>query len=214
LPLSVFRRLPDWCPYLMLPEPINGTYGYYCWLDHDDGYTLYILPDRDDVSSAIPIDIGRGLSLYDATMYYTRELVSKQEAEAMEDDDAKMAALDLIEPAIHFLLYLCSDEPEIDDSLEPGVSPSRIRPTKTKKGNQLFAPNKVRTWIVGSKISHILTTETVSADGRKAPHLRRGHWHLYWIGPRNGEQTPIFHWLPPTTVNAELACDDNLTTEV
>ena len=33
---------------------------------------------------------------------------------------------------VSLVLYLCSDEPEIDDEREPGTAPQRPRPTRTK----------------------------------------------------------------------------------
>lgn len=37
---------------------------------------------------------------------------------------------------------------------------------------------------------------------KKAAHIRRGHWHHYWKGPRSEpeKRVPILHWLPPTAI--------------
>ena len=41
---------------------------------------------------------------------------------------------------------------------------------------------------------------------RKSAHIRRGHWHHYWTGPRSDpdNRVPILHWLPPTAVGIKL----------
>ena len=35
------------------------------------------------------------------------------------------------------------------------------------------------------------------------PHIRRAHWHSYWIGPKDGERKVILKWLPPVLVGGE-----------
>lgn len=37
--------------------------------------------------------------------------------------------------------------------------------------------------------------------GSRRAHIRRGHWHSYWLGPRGSKQTYIMHWLPPIIVS-------------
>lgn len=45
--------------------------------------------------------------------------------------------------------------------------------------------------------------------GERRAHIRRGHWHHYWTGPRGSKQTYVLHWLPPIIVSGtELADDD------
>ena len=31
-------------------------------------------------------------------------------------------------------------------------------------------------------------------------HLRRGHWHGFWKGPRSGVRNFIYHWIAPLVV--------------
>ena len=35
-----------------------------------------------------------------------------------------------------------------------------------------------------------------------APHVRRGHWHGYWTGPREKPTGLEIKWIAPTVVNA------------
>jgi len=107
---------------------------------------------------------------------------------------------DRLKPYLSLLLYLCSDEPEIDDSREPGVSPEYTRPKKVKGGYRLFEPSKVRTWEVGRSISRTLSAAIRATGSHKSPHIRRAHWHGYWTGPRTGDRNFIYRWIPPTAV--------------
>lgn len=36
-----------------------------------------------------------------------------------------------------------------------------------------------------------------------SPHIRRAHWHSYWMGPRqegHPDRKPVLKWLPPIPV--------------
>lgn len=50
-----------------------------------------------------------------------------------------------------------------------------------------------------------------------APHVRRAHWHLYWVGEgarKNPEKArPLLKWVPATLVNRELLLEAGLTEE-
>ena len=119
-------------------------------------------------------------------------------------------------PLISLLLYICSVNAEIG---EPGNRPARPRPRKTKKGQRLFPSQKSRTWDVGVRMGAALrraratsntegeTTEEESSRSSPRPHVRKAHWHLYWTGPRSGEQNPTVKWLPPIPVSVGVDSD-------
>lgn len=115
-----------------------------------------------------------------------------------------------LSPLISILLYLCSEEPEIDDLKQPGLSPSYPKPEKTKKGMRFFPPDKPRIWSVGTQIGAQLRTAILSDSKQKETgipsgrsvraHIRRGHWHGYWLGPRSGERRFVYRWISPLLV--------------
>ena len=39
------------------------------------------------------------------------------------------------------------------------------------------------------------------SGGTVRPHVRRAHWHRFWVGPRNGERKLELRWLEPIFVN-------------
>lgn len=97
-----------------------------------------------------------------------------------------------ISKLLSVLLYISSDEPEIDSERQPGTYPVRPKPVKTKKGFRLFPANGPRYWTVGQNTREMLAvtldeTEVCAATGRHVrAHLRRGHWHGFWSGKRDG----------------------------
>lgn len=50
-----------------------------------------------------------------------------------------------------------------------------------------------RPWVVDNTGSH----------SPKRPHMRRGHWHNFWTGPRDGDRKLVLHWIPPTFIGAK-----------
>lgn len=41
---------------------------------------------------------------------------------------------------------------------------------------------------------------SVGGGGTVRPHVRRAHWHHYWVGPMGGERKLVLRWVPPTFV--------------
>ncbi len=120
-------------------------------------------------------------------------------------------------PLLALLIYLCSEKP--DYSRQP---PGNPQPRKTKRGFKIFPASSTTTISVGNRLGTAITRAKAEnhespgqpgPGGRKSPipHIRRAHWHSYWIGPR-GNQTLIVKWLPPIAVNLDATATDNVST--
>jgi len=120
----------------------------------------------------------------------------------------------LIRPLLAILLYLCTAEADIR-----GPDPIRgLRTYKSKRGLRALTPDEptIREvgYVIGAKFrAAIAAASSRSAGGGGAhgspmPHVRRAHYHGYWIGPKaaiEGEQPTsrrfILKWLNPIFVN-------------
>jgi hypothetical protein len=124
-----------------------------------------------------------------------------------------------VEPLVSLVLYLCSIGSDVRDGTGSNRVPMRPEPTKTKRGQRLFPAEKHATWEVGCRIGAALrrareqedseSAEKGSGDKVKAgprPHIRRAHWHSYWLGPRKDrkKQQILTRWLPPIPVKVDL----------
>lgn len=116
-------------------------------------------------------------------------------------------------PFISILLYLCSAAADINDSRGRQAKPENPRPRKTKKGMRIFPAKKQTEWLVGYRVGAALRRgappgpggESSSGKGAKGkarrPHIRRAHWHSYWVGP--GRKKLIVKWLHPALVGGD-----------
>ena len=109
-----------------------------------------------------------------------------------------------VNPLLSLLLYLCSEEPEVDDKRRPGTSPSKAKATRTRHGWKMFPADTSRVWRVGYQVSERLRKGSEEAERREReegrtvrPHLRRAHWHGFWTGPREGKRKFVYKWIPP-----------------
>lgn len=212
IPVEVLYRLPEWCLYIETSDfewlgiPL---FGYWAHLEFDINTgrsELRLLLDTEESLIPIPVHMGP---------WTVTEAIDRAAAEAVKQSSAAGVRFERdmnhvqslagsINPLISLLLYICSEAPEIDDERQPGTSPNRAQPVKTKRGWRLFPAEKPRIWTVGRQIGERLRDiprEENNNTGRTVrPHLRRGHWHGYWMGPREGQRKFIYKWIMPTIV--------------
>ncbi|EAS1760444.1 hypothetical protein BH012_19665 [Salmonella enterica] len=226
LPVDVLLRLPEWCIYIKTPGlVISGTplYGFwamirmgntaadkslYLLLHGLNGLEIETFPLRSASVSAIQDDMFYdGLDSLDADPDVIETLKNSEHLSWLRKRKS-----DELSKLLSVLLYVCSDEPEIDSERQPGSYPVRPKPVKTKRGFRLFPANGPRYWSVGEQMGQaleraeaaMLDNETVDmTTGRHVrAHLRRGHWHGFWKGKMDGseERRFTYHWLPPQII--------------
>jgi hypothetical protein len=109
-----------------------------------------------------------------------------------------------------YLLYILSANSDVIDGSTDTYKP------KKKKESILDTYTEIQQFNVGYRLSSSLKqyklqikTESCMDSKKKIPHTRRGHWHHYWIGPRNSDHRDlIVHWIPPIAVNSNWALEN------
>jgi hypothetical protein len=221
LPSEVLYRFPEWCIYVETPAMNWGNadlYGFWCHLEWDvntERTELRLLMNTSDGLVAVPIHIGPW-TLTEALDRAHSE--AKKQAEAADilfevNPDWVEKTADSLHKIISMILYLCSDEPEIDDMRQPGSKPQRPTAKKTKHGWKLFPAEKPRIWIVGEHMGKTLahaenTNDKIDGERTVKSHFRRAHWHGYWTGPRDGDRKFKYAWLPPVLVRGSKNDED------
>lgn len=225
LPCDVLLRLPEWCVYVETPGGIPGAFegicGMFIHLDHGD--------DAETPDFRVVLDFGNRLgqpinmavgpwSVADG-IERTRAAIVAEHPHAAADLDVDFITQATVtaNAAVSLALYLCADEPEIDGYI-PGNKPHYPTPARTKRGWQLFPPDKPRIWRIGEQtgeaIASVTGHEQDSERSGPRPHIRRAHWHGFWSGPikpREGVELPPrrfgYKWIPPLAVG--VGSNDN-----
>lgn len=131
------------------------------------------------------------------------------------DPDIMAADYNRIFPMlINILLYLCSYEPDIRETV---VSKRQRADAKKAKKDKKDYPEQV--YSVGERFGAAFRKWTKDSVGAKhdsvsdgsykvKPYIRRAHWHRYWYGPRNSPNRELrIRWVH----ECECAFDDENT---
>lgn len=106
--------------------------------------------------------------------------------------------------AMQTVLYLVSQNAEIEENTEKGQKANPKKPSQKKKTATV---NEVGYHIGAvlrkAKVQHNGDNESNSTGSTKRSHARRGHWHHFWTGPHDGERALILKWVAPTIIHPE-----------
>ena len=230
LHMDSFFQMPEWAVYIETPGMMFYEYeleGFIAHVDYamnpskpndnhiDLQLALFIKGVDQPCMMALPFGEGTVMdavermteidkqSLRDKAALYQGATVTFKERTLEE-------SLRVYVPMLNLLMYLCSEEPDMERQNQPaGYN------YKKEKGS---TPKEPRIWDVGARISHVIRKyrEEEAKEAResgnggsgvaKRPHIRSAHWHTYWIGPRKEvfpNRRTIAKWLPliPVGVN-------------
>ena len=243
LPTEILYRLPQWGVYietggLKLTGDIATTPGFFAHLEWDanTGHPeLRLLIDNGgpNLLDLLPIPIHINHTNLEAAIqatidearrnliYHGQSMLTGQLDAADPETVARYAA-----PYISMLLYLCSTSPDTDRPLPKNPKPKKTR----RRGWRVFpaqAPQRIHVGVrIGATIRGTNTGQhdQDSTDGdshhggrRKSPipHVRSAHWHLYWkTGARDGDRTPVIHWVAPVLVAPDRGKMDSVIRKV
>jgi hypothetical protein len=222
LPVEVFFRLPEWCIYVRTPEmQVRGDllYGFWAMVNHDtvdNRRSLYLLLNGKEgiQTESVVLKPGSIKTLLDEMLCESLDssgadatIIGLLKQSAYVEEHLKRKSDD-ISKLLSILLFICSDEPDIDSERQPGAYPVYPKSVKTKKGFRLFPANGSHHWTVGEKMGKMLglmmddDLSRIATGRHLRAHLRRGHWHGFWSGKRDGTEDRLFayRWLPPQII--------------
>ena len=94
--------------------------------------------------------------------------------------------------------YLCSTNADII----PSYTPQKNLKRNNAKRRSTATWHEVG-YRIGSELreyKHSVSRTGGGGGWTVRPHMRRAHWHHYWVGPRDGERKLVLKWLAPTMV--------------
>ena len=222
LPSESLLRLPEWCVYIKTPllsDADGDIEGFFAFLESDYNTKrkeLRMYLDRVGRETMEPIVLHLGDWTLDESIERMLEVsidnLNRQGVDAdFLDAKAEFAHMRaLAKQLLPLVLYLCTEEPEIEDRDVPDWTPHNPVPKKVRGEFRMMPAKKPHHYMLGSKTGAMLRKARKEAfehepTGRTVtPHIRKAHWHGFWTGPRKGPQAInqrfVLKWLPPIFV--------------
>ncbi|AGS80527.1 hypothetical protein LEP1GSC193_0779 [Leptospira phage vB_LalZ_80412-LE1] len=210
IPTEILKKIPLWSIYVEIPEGIiEDCNGFFVFLESTDGEEeLRILPDYDN-QPPFPLILKLGdytveESILELLKTNTKKVEQKLGFAGFEriKESIKTQTLEL-EKFITLILYICSENAEITGTYSHTTYKQRA---KEKSNIELNQAAQVTVWDVGKEIGKKLRDyretkkQTEIQSNMKSPHIRRAHWHHFWIGGKRSKEL-LLRWLSPIPVN-------------
>jgi hypothetical protein len=218
IPSNLLLRMPGYAVFIETPVSENLPFqleGFWAYLSRMGKQNELILVGlwRKDIGELSNADSDWDVLLFDlpigphpvsdlTEMMYQQ--VPRESGEGLKRNESVRAIQDhMVSAMLSLLLYLCSEKPDISN-WDPGQPQFKLFGDKRR----WIASKSVHEWEVGLRLGAALKTareqlethESTPGNGTPVrPHVRRAHWHSYWVGKR-GEQTISLRWLPPISV--------------
>ena len=154
-------------------------------------------------SDAIQIIVNTG----EETLMIRSFAISKTPELMLNDTEIEIYPIDLV---INGVAYICSTNADIVCSYKP--NPNIKKNNAKKRSSAIWYDVGYRIGADLRKYNRIKKQSVTDESSSKVrPHVRRAHWHHYWMGPLDGDRNLILKWVAPTFVNIE-SVDDITTT--
>ena len=214
LPAALLTRLPEYAPLLVFPRPWQGAVAAWVHLDVDTRFEDSHLEFR----ALLLAESGRRLPLLlDLKKDTLEECIQATQEEALLPQMLGIKAMSfpqevfpIVRGLLNLALYLASEEPDLSQRPRPLPKLEARRKDFIPRVYPEASPQRIEVgWRLGAALREARQAQrTTSGVGRSPqPHIRRGHWHLYWTGegsrkdPSRAE--PRVRWLEPTLVGAK-----------
>ena len=179
IPGQLLRRLPEPCLFIRTPDnPLTGLGFFACFDAKDSGDLFLTLSFQTQPLSTV------SLPLCDSTSKAVVKVILGKYGQKLNDATLNHF-LAKLNGALQLLLYLCSENVVYDGDMP--VTPQSIQ-----------EPSQVRYFRVGAPDPR----ENSRANRSVKFHLRRGHFHTYWVGSGD-EKKPILKWLEDAFIHPE-----------
>ena len=217
---EVLMHLPYPCFYVQFAPgtEFRGTpyHGFFVHLEYDANTQerelrlLFLMSDGQTAGVPIHIDAGTIEESIQRTLdeayanvpdgHYELRRALFTEAKAQSEIAQTYSRV------LQLVLYLCAQNAEIAPNSEQAVYTRRNATIKDRYA-------EIQKWDVGVRIGNAvrahrekiaLSTGTGETHSSPRPHMRRGHWHSFWTGPKSTpeERKLILKWVAPTFVCA------------
>eukprot|EP00918_Siedleckia_nematoides_P083509 GHVU01183072.1.p1 GENE.GHVU01183072.1~~GHVU01183072.1.p1 ORF type:complete len:408 (-),score=34.51 GHVU01183072.1:119-1342(-) len=153
----------------------------------------------------IVITLNEDLDIESSLGDFVDEFQQDYDPETMQDD--LNVRIEIQKKLINLVLWFSQQKPETSLPIPEGTKPVQF--THVKKEKRLFEASKYKTYMIGTETAKEFTKiyqeleaakNQAKGTGKRTPHLRRSHWHLYWYGKKGKNERYDFKLLPITMV--------------
>ena len=220
VPDEVLLQLPYPCFYVELPNTYyraDKIHGFFVTLEYDvnngdkELKPVFLTDDGNIFSYSIHIGA--------KTIEESVDMLDKQALENTNGDkELKRLVLRAMQDSaetkiflkqiLQVILYILAQNAEITPNSEQSFITKRGKTVKDKY-------SEIRKWDVGIRVGAAIRQQKAKEQSRKKeykesehqsprPHMRRGHWHHFWTGPKAQpeERKLILKWLSPMAIAA------------
>lgn len=214
IPAEVLIRLPYPCVFIEHPPGVDDCEGVFAFLEADERYPEalelrmhYLFIDNKIHVAVVQYDLtGRDSSIFAAKMAVENaKSMRKLGGRTLEDDyttevEQRVSQIDKYKCGhINMILYLCADDPDLHRS---APIPRQRGPRKDVAAYSDVIDVGTEQGAIIRRARQVAQPHTASAlagtHKSPTPHVRRAHWHLYWMG--TGRTTPAIKWIMPIFV--------------
>lgn len=179
----------------------------FCKTELDDNLVLVSTLYLDD---GLPRTIAMNLEEDQNIESCVTDFINDFQSQILEEPDEKIIneRISIQKKIINLVLWFSQTEPDYYP-LTPLTSDEKITFKNINGEKRLFEASKYRTYIVGKKTGELFnkvyselerTLQKETGINKRAPHLRKSHWHLYWYGKKGKFEKYDFKLLPITIV--------------
>lgn len=197
---------------------------YYCFyiktnhIDDMDGFFVSLEYDDTDKSKEIRfVYIRPNMEWFEVTVFLKYLTIQESLDFLFKDGGLKLnkeisrETCDLVSKSLQLVLYILAANSDVEEN----INQKKIyRPSPQNKSAIRNKYSEVRKWDVGYRVGKSIRANkakriiernihNTGSHSPKRPHMRRGHWHNFWTGPRDGDRKLVLHWIPPTFIGAK-----------
>jgi hypothetical protein len=224
LPADLLLHPPYPIIYIKAPGLVEDIDGFFYWVDYDTNHGTIELRIQWVISD-FKMSFGQvmhllpGSTIHDCvwdTIERTKEYLGEP---AIIEAKPVTEIAGMVITALQFVLYLCASNADIREDPPEVHIPDSERHKKVMTIQD--KAREVKSFSVGIRIGAAIrkAQRKPPADpdaekgtgSAKRPHSRRGHWHHYWTGPKDGDRKLVLKWTAPTFIHAD-DIDDNIIT--
>ena len=215
LPAEPPTHLPYPCVYIASNGSVAGEEGFFAWVEDDtQAHRTELRALLYTGTGTVPLILHLlpgatiGECVQDTLSESLKNCGASQLDDVLREASQKTSAAML--RAIQLLLYLVSQDADI----QPPPRKPRQKKSKSKSAPKKRDATEITVGVrVGAAFRAARRAEsaggTDSTDRAKpsgtgtprAPHMRRGHWHHFWTGPKSGQRSLIVRWVAPIAVH-------------